>query len=405
MDAWWMCEVPYPHVPKAVLDAADSVRASLPNRYCDPRIAADLFEEVIDEYLLCDEMGLNVCATEHHAGINSLVGSNPMLVAILARQTRKARILSLGTLVSLRREPVRIAEEYATADVISRGRLELGFVKSGGSEMASANANPVNNIERYWEAIDLVAKALSRQDGPFSWEGKHFTHRHVNIWPRPWQDRLRMWAATGDPHTAAEVGRRGMVHTLVLRGPEGTRRAYAAYRQAREEAGLAPAPVDNFAYSAFVSVGDTEEEGRQVGAKLLWFLNTSLKSAPQYAQFLPGTAPPNIAGQAWRTRPKAGADGPGRVATASENARKLVSTTAEQAMAQGILFAGNPDSVYAQIKQFHDDVGGFGHLTMIGRTGFMTHAESEKSIRLFGKEVLPRLKAIEPVAARAVAAQ
>ena len=85
MEAWWMCEVPYPHVPKAVLDEADSVRASLPNRYCDPRIAADLFEEAIDEYLLCDEMGLNVCATEHHAGINSLLGANPMLDQLRAR--------------------------------------------------------------------------------------------------------------------------------------------------------------------------------------------------------------------------------------------------------------------------------------------------------------------------------
>jgi alkanesulfonate monooxygenase SsuD/methylene tetrahydromethanopterin reductase-like flavin-dependent oxidoreductase (luciferase family) len=397
MDAWWMCEVPYPHVPKAVLDETDSVRASLPNRYCDPRIAADLFEEAIDEYLLCDEMGLNVCATEHHAGINSLLGANPMLLGILARQTRKARILSLGTLVSLRREPVRVAEEYATADVISRGRLELGFVKSGGTEMASANANPINNIARYWEAIDLIAKALTHQDGPFSWEGKHFTHRHVNIWPRPWQKQLRMWAATGDPHTAAEVGRRGMVHTLVLRGAEGTRRAYAAYRKARAEAGLPPAPSDNFAYSAFVCVGDTEEEGRRVGEKLLWFLNTSLKSAPQYSALLPGTAPPHVAGQAWRTRPKLAPDlanAKKGVATASANARKLMSITIDEAMAQGILFAGNPDGVFAQIKQFHDDVGGFGHLTMIGRTGFMTHAESEKSIRLFGKEVLPRLREI-----------
>src|SRR5260370_18401234 len=102
MDAWWMCEVPYPHVPKAVRGAADSVRASLPNRYCDPRVAADLFEVVIDEYLLCDEMGLNVCATEHHAGINSLLGSNPMLVSIIARQPRKALILDHGTRVSLR---------------------------------------------------------------------------------------------------------------------------------------------------------------------------------------------------------------------------------------------------------------------------------------------------------------
>ena len=394
MDAWWMCEVPYPHVPSAVLEAADSVRASLPNRYCDPRISADLFEEVIDEYLLCDEMGLNVCATEHHAGINSLVGSNPMLVAILARQTRKARILSLGTLISLRREPVRVAEEYATADVISRGRLELGFVKSGGTEMASANANPVNNIERYWEAIDLVGKALTHQDGPFSWEGKHFTHRHVNIWPRPWQSRLRMWAATGDPHTAAEVGRRGMVHTLVLRGPEGTRRAYAAYREARAAAGLPPAPIDNFAYSDFVCVGDTEEEGCRVGSKLLWFLHTSLKSAPQYSKFLPGNAPPEAAPQIYRTAPKVA---PGAVLTAGQNAARLTSIGAEQAMAQGILFAGNPDSVYKQVMDFYDQVGGFGHLSLVGRSGFMTHAESEKSIRLFSKEVLPRLREIKPV--------
>jgi alkanesulfonate monooxygenase SsuD/methylene tetrahydromethanopterin reductase-like flavin-dependent oxidoreductase (luciferase family) len=402
MDAWWMCEVPYPDVPKSVLDSADSVRASLPNRWCDPRVAADLFEQAIDHYLLCDELGLNIGTTEHHAGINSLLGANPMLVSILARQTRKCRILSLGTLVSLRREPIRIAEEYATADVISRGRLELGFVKSGGTEMASANANPVNNIERYWEAIDLIEKALTHKDGPFSWEGKHFTHRHVNIWPRPWQERFRMWAATGDPHTAAEVGRRGMVHTLVLRGTEGTRRAYGAYRDARVAAGLPPVSTENFAYSAFISVGDTEEEGLRVGEKLLWFLNTSLKSAPQYAQLLPGAAPPHIAGQAWRTRPRPQASGPGLVnaekgvASAQENAMKLATMTVEQAMAQGLMFAGTPDSVYAQIKKFHDEVGGFGHLNMLGRTGFVTHAESEKNIRLFGKEVLPRLKELAP---------
>src|SRR5215510_13974617 len=256
MDAWWQCEVPYPYVSQDVLDATDSVRASLPSKYCDPKIAADLFEEVIDEFLLCDDLGLNVLAIEHHAGINSLLGANPMLVGILARQTRNVRILSLGTLISLRADPVRIAEEYATADVISRGRLEIGFVKSGGSEMASANANPVGNVERFWEAIDLIAKALSSHDGPFSWEGKHFTHRHINIWPPPWQrPHPRMWAATGDPTTAREVGRRGMVNVMVLRGEEGAKRAWAAYRQARQEAGLPKVTTDHFGYAAFVYVG------------------------------------------------------------------------------------------------------------------------------------------------------
>ena len=144
MDAWWQCEVPYPFVPQDVLDAADSVRASLPNRYCDPKIAADLFEEVIDEYLLCDELGLNIGAPSSIMPASTrLLGANPMLLGILARQTRKVRILSLGTLISVRQDPVRVAEEYATADVISRGRLEIGFVKSGGTEMASGNANPI----------------------------------------------------------------------------------------------------------------------------------------------------------------------------------------------------------------------------------------------------------------------
>ena len=270
MDVWFHSEIPYPFVPAEVLERADSVRGSLPNRYCDPRIAADLFEECLDEFLLCDERGLNVVAIEHHAGINSLLGANPLLLGILARQTRKARILSLGTLISLRPDPVRVAEEYATADVISRGRLEIGFVKSGGSEMASNNANPVNNIERYWEAIDLVTKALTHHDGPFSWEGKHFTHRHVNIWPRPFQQPLpRLWAATGDPETSAEVGRRGMVNVLVLRGVEGTRRAWASYRKAREDAGLPRVDADHFGYAALLGVGDTHEEGVRLGEKLL----------------------------------------------------------------------------------------------------------------------------------------
>ena len=404
MDAWWQCEVPYPFVPKEVLDAADSVRGSLPNRYCDPKIASDLFEEVIDEFLLCDELGVNVLAIEHHAGINSLLGANPMLVGILARQTRQARILSLGTLISLRHDPVRVAEEYATADVISRGRLEIGFVKSGGTEMASANANPVGNEERYWEAIDLITKALTSHDGPVSWEGKYFTHRHINIWPPPYQrPHPRMWAATGDPQTSAEVGRRGMVHVLVLRGPEGTKRAYDAHRRARAEAGLPRVTTDNFAYAAFVYVGDTEEEGLEIGGKLLWFLNTSLKSAPQHSRLLPGSFAPERAPAAYRTKPRPPAPGPNLVnaekgiATAGENARRLMSIDAEEAKTMGILFAGNPDSVYRQIMDFYDKVGGFGHLSLVGRTGFMTHAETQKGIRLFAKEVLPRLKEIAPV--------
>jgi alkanesulfonate monooxygenase SsuD/methylene tetrahydromethanopterin reductase-like flavin-dependent oxidoreductase (luciferase family) len=396
MQAWYLNENPYPFVPQHVLDSADSVRASLPNKYCDPRIAADLFEEALDEYLLCDDIGINVVSNEHHAGVNCLFGASPLILGVLARQTRRVRILSLGTLVTVRKDPVRVAEEYATADVMSRGRLDIGFVKSGGTEMASGNTNPVGNIERFWEAIDLILKALTHQDGPFSWEGKHFTHRHVNIWPRPWQQpHPPLWAATGDPETSAELGRRGMVNVLVFRGVEGTQRAWAAYRKARAAAGLpAPGP-DRFGYTAFVYTGDTDEEAMRVGSKLLWFLNTGLKAAPQYSKFLPGQTAPEQAPALYRSAPASGS-GPTGVAAAGRNAAALVGVNAEQAIARGLMFAGNPDTVYRQIMEFQEKTGRFEHLILASRSGLMTHAEAKKGLTLFAKEVLPRLREVAP---------
>src|SRR5207245_10990339 len=74
-------------------------------------------------------------------------------------------------------------------------------------------------------------------------------------------------------------------------------------------------------------------------------------------------------------------------------ADSVIGITAEQAIARGILCAGNPDTVYKQIMEIHDKVGGFGHWIFIGRSGFLTHAEAVKGIRLMAKEVLPRLPA------------
>ena len=394
MQAWYHCENVYPFVPQEVLDRADSVRASLPNKYCDPKIAADLFEECLDEHLLCDDLGVNVVSIEHHSGINSLYGASPMILGILARQTKKVRILSLGTLITIRPDPVRVAEEYATADVISRGRLEIGFVKSGDSEMVSGNANPVGYVDRFWEAIDLIQKTLTSHDGPFSWEGKHYTHRHVNIWPPVYQrPHPPMWAATGDPETSAELGRRGMINALVLRGPEASKRAFDTYREARREAGLPQPGTDRFAYAALCYVGDTDEEGLRVGSKTLWFLNTSLKQAPQFSRLMPGRQPPEVTAQNYRTQPRPGAQAVRRPADS------LIGINAEQAIARGILCAGNPDTVYKQIMDIYDKVGGFGHFIFIGRSGYLDHQEAEKGIRLLAKEVLPRLPAATPTAA------
>jgi hypothetical protein len=114
--------------------------------------------------------------------------------------------------------------------------------------------------------------------------------------------------------------------------------------------------------------------------------------------------PPEFAPQVYRTAPRPAAapdmvNAEKGVAPASQNAAKLMSITTEEAMQQGILFCGTPDSTYRQIMEFYDKVGGFGHLAMIGRSGFMTHEESVKGIKLFAREVAPRLRDVKPIVA------
>ena len=388
IELWNHCENPYPFVPAEVLDAAEFVRASLPSKYCEPEIAARLYDEVFEEYQLCDEIGLNIVTNEHHSGINNLWAASPVITGIVARLTKKVRILSLGTLVTVRPDPVRVATEYATIDVISRGRLDIGFVKSGATEMVSGDANPMRIREREWEAIDLIEKSLTSHDGPFSWEGKFFTHAHVNVWPRPYQQpRPEFWAATSDMPTCAELGRRGIINTLLFGGYDRTRQAFDTYKQARRAASLSAPGEDRFSYMAFCYVGDTDEEAFRIGQKIPWFLTVSIKSAPQMSKFMPGQLPPELTPGAWR----AGAS------------KRPTNLTVEALVAQGQMFAGNPDTVVKQIKAFRERVGGVGRIIMMTRQGLVTHAEAMKSFERAAKEVLPQLQDLPPVEQRIAA--
>jgi alkanesulfonate monooxygenase SsuD/methylene tetrahydromethanopterin reductase-like flavin-dependent oxidoreductase (luciferase family) len=383
MQAWYHCENTYPFVPQEVLDAADSVRASLPNKYCDPKIAAQLFEECLDEHLYCDELGINIVSIEHHSGINSLYGASPMILGIAARQTKNVRILSLGTLISVRQDPVRIAEEYATADVISRGRLEIGFVKSGDSEMVSGNANPVGYVDRFWEAIDVIKLALTAQDGPVSWEGKHYTHRHINIWPGPIRSRTRNSGrrpATPRPRpksAGAAISTRwccaGRKRASARSTPIRTRGARPGYRR--------PAPTNSPMRCCAASATPTRKASRSAPRRC--GSSTPASSRRRRCR----NSCPAATRLSWR--PTSGA----RRGRAAGPADGLIGITAETAIQRGILVAGNPDTVAKQIMDIYDKVDGFAHLIFIGRSGFLTHEEAKKTIRLMAKEVLPRLPA------------
>jgi alkanesulfonate monooxygenase SsuD/methylene tetrahydromethanopterin reductase-like flavin-dependent oxidoreductase (luciferase family) len=174
-----------------------------------------------------------------------------------------------------------------------------------------------------------------------------------------------------------------MVNTLLFGGYERTRQAFAAYKSARTEAGL-PAPGENrFSYMAFCYVGDTDEEGLRIGQKIAWFLTVSIKSAPQFSKFQPGAVAPEMAPAAWRS--------------GAARRPRPTNLDAEALVGQGQMFAGNPDTVARQIKEFRRRVGGVGHIIMMTRQGLVTHAEAERSFSLAAKEVLPQLQDLPPI--------
>lgn len=374
MLAWYFSECPYPFLPDPV--TYESIRVSLPNRHYDPRLGAELYNQRLDEWKLADAEGLNLMVNEHHQTPTCIVPAGPLLCAILARETTHARIVLLGNPIANRPDPVRVAEEMAMIDNLSHGRLEVGFVRGVPYEIAPANANPALNHERMWEAYDLIVRAWTHRDGPFSWEGEHFHYRQVNIWPRPYQQpHPPIWISTTSAAGAARVGELGHVAATFLTGREQTQAVFRAYRDRRKELGLSEPGLDRFAYLAMVYTAETEAEAHVGARKLLWYLESN-KVAPQFRQ-PPGYLPAAVAARMAR------GDRSPRAALAGKGVEELVDL--------GILFAGTPDQVYDQISTFYRDVGGFGHLLLLGQTGEMTQAEASSALRLFAREVRPRL--------------
>jgi len=374
MRVWYFSENAYPYLP----DGIDNLRVTLPNRYFDPKIGAELYSRYFDEWELAAEEGLDLMCNEHHQTAINLNSAAPLVMAVLARTTKRARLLILGNPIANRRDPVRVAEEMAMIDNYSHGRLEVGFVRGVPYEISAANANPMRTMERLWEAHDLIIKAWTTHDAPFNWEGRYFNHRQVNVWPRPYQEpHPPVWIASTTPSSMARIADRGHVTATFLTGIDATKIGFDAYRQRRHELGL-PMSENRLAYSGIVYVGDTDEEGYEGARKIMWVITHNL-AAVQF-KIPPGYVPARARLQVLR-----GQGGP---------LHGLNTVGIETLIDRGVAFAGNPDTVYRQIERHYRAVGGYGHLLMLGQSGFLEHEDTAKGIRRFAREVYPRLKAL-----------
>ncbi|HLH90939.1 MAG TPA: LLM class flavin-dependent oxidoreductase [Xanthobacteraceae bacterium] len=371
--------------PPAWENHPGTLRVTLPNRLVDPKIASDLFHRYYDEWQLADELGLDVMLNEHHQTATCMSSTCIVGLSILARITKRARLLVLGYPLGHRPDPLRCAEELATVDVISRGRLDMGFVKGVPYEFGPSNQNPVRVMDRFWDAHDFIIKAMTTHDAPFSWESEFFHYRHVNIWPRPYQQpHPPVWSTTGSRGSARVLGERGLAMATLGTG-YATRPLYDAYREGYvAKFGKLPT-ADRFAYLGLVAVADNEEEAHRRGKAVSVYLPMSAVVAPEFRN-PPGylSVEDNVRLLRGETKPRTGTKDGRFIDMRVASVQDLVDT--------GVLFCGTPDQVYDQIVAFAEYCGGMGNLLMMGQAGTMSHEVTADNLTLFAKEVLPRLK-------------
>ena len=140
-------------------------------------------------------------------------------------------------------------------------------------------------------------------------------------------------------------------------------------------------PIHRLAYAALIYVGETEARARSGAEKLLWYV-TSNKVPPHIAN------PPGYVPVAANVSMLRGAEHP--------MSAFRQSATVDGAIKAGIMFAGTPEKVIAQIRNHFEYVGGYGHLLIMGQAGFLEHEDTVHGIRMFAREVYPELKVLYP---------
>ena len=185
--------------PMSAYDANEGLKygataLTFSNKHFDPVAGSRLYNEYLEQYVYAEEVGVDgIMLNEHHNAPFCMQAKANIFAAVLAGATKRVKIVMLGNPLPLAENPIRLAEELAMIDMISKGRLVSGFVRGGGQEQLATGVNPAYNRERFEEAHDLIVKTWT-VPGPFRWEGTHYQHRVVNPWALPLQKPYpRVW--------------------------------------------------------------------------------------------------------------------------------------------------------------------------------------------------------------------
>ena len=182
--------------------------------------SARAFAEGFDLVDAAEAWGLD-CAwlSEFHFSPDRSVLSSPIVTATaIASRTKRMRVGLAVYVLPLAGTPLRVAEEVATLDQISEGRLDFGIGRSGfQSSYRSYGVDYDESQERFDEALAILRRAWA--GGKFSYEGKYYTVTEAEVVPTPVQKPYPpMRMAASSAATFEKVAREGLPVFVGLRG-------------------------------------------------------------------------------------------------------------------------------------------------------------------------------------------
>ena len=366
------------------LMGTQSTDLGISNSFYNPAVGASLYNRYLDEKLYAEEMGFDAfMLNEHYSTPFCMQGVTNIGAAILARQTKKAKIIILGNVLPIWDDPLWLAEQLSMIDMISYGRLVSGFVRGGGRESFAHNAPPHFNRERFEEAHDFIIKAWT-EPGPWRWEGKHYQYRYVNPWARPLQQpHPQIWIpSTVSVETVKWTAEHRYPLVLLATKLEPTRDAFQLYHDTAKENGY-KSGTQNLAYLFKVHVDETEEKADEVARKYLSGVSNPFLAGNE-GQINPAIM--SLPGHTSRTsnRLQAASFGPaGRFGT---NRRPY-----EDQVEDLTIISGTPKTVLPKIRHVLEYLRP-GSIFFWDGDGAMTHEDQMRSLRLMGEEVIPAVR-------------
>src|ERR1700677_1210847 len=204
--------------------------------------AVERIQNLLEEIEVADQVGLDAFGLGEHHREEFLDSAPAVILAAAAARTEDIRLASAVTVLSAA-DPVRVFQEFATLDLISKGRAEI--VAGRGSFIESF---PLFGLrledydELFAEKLDLLLKI--RAGTEVHWSGKdRASLTGQAIYPRPLQNPLPIWVGVGGtPESFVRAGMLGLPLMVAIIGgePKRFRPLVDAYREAGRRSGHSP---------------------------------------------------------------------------------------------------------------------------------------------------------------------